>query len=149
MIDSDYEYEAIDMSAEHLGSELMGLVLQEIKAIPDVWQRLAEVRQADVIDRVRENVEQAVKQAVMIIAASGMTQVVADLEGVAIKDDIKATFKVSRTNSAEALQALYDAHNKACLLIVSTPEQFTGGMEEVRPDPDQPSLGFDDQDRAA
>jgi len=144
MIQEPAQNSAIEMAAEHLGRDLMGLVLQEIKAIPDVWQKLPEYQQADVIDRVRESVERAVFQAVNLISANGMTRVVADLEGVAIKDDIKATFKVSRTNSADALQALYDAHNKACLLIVATPEQFTGGMGEIQPDPDQPELLLED-----
>jgi len=133
--------EFLGTAAEHLGTDLMGLVLQEIKALPDVWQKIPEYQQADVIDRIRKRVEGAVSNAVHTIFAQGGVRVVADLEQVAIKDEIKATFRVSRANPIDALQSLYDAHKEPCLLIVANTDEFTGGMDQVQPDPDQP--GFD------
>ena len=132
--------EFLGTTAEHLGSDLMGLVLQEVKALPDIWQKLPERRQQEVIDRVQARVEKAVANAVHTIFAQGGTRVVADLEQVAIKDEIKATFRVSRANDGDALQALYDAHKEPCLLVVASPTQFTGGMDQVKADPDQPDL---------
>lgn len=155
--------ETLCLTAEHLGSDLMSLVLQELKALPDVWQKLPEWQQGEVIGRARERVKKAVQNAVFTISSNGGVRVVADLDGVAIKNDIKATFVVSRANDHESLQALYDAQGEACLLIVASADEYTGGMDDVFPDPDQkdifdgdtvegevsvggsvPGIGFDD-----
>lgn len=134
------------LSAEHLGSDLMGLCLQELKALPDVWQKLSEEKQRGVIDRVQSRVDDAVKQAVNLIAARGRTCVVADLAGVAIKAGVSAMLKVSSTtNSREALHSLYEATGQACLLVIASPDEFTGGMDGAhQPDPQQPALDLDD-----
>jgi DNA segregation ATPase FtsK/SpoIIIE-like protein len=134
------------LSAEHLGGDLMGLCLQELKALPDVWLKLSEEKQRSVIDRVQGRVDEAVRQAVNLIAARGRTCVVADLAGVAIKAGVSATLKVSATtNSREALHSLYEATGQACLLVIASPEEFTGGMDDAhQPDPQQPAFNLDD-----
>jgi len=142
---TDENTDELLLSAEHLGSDLMGLCLQELKALPDVWQKLSEEKQRSVIDRVQSRVDDAVRQAVNLIASNGKTSVVADLAGVAIKGGVSATLKIASTNTRDALHALYEATGRACLLVIASPDEFTGGMDGAhQPDPQQPALDLDD-----
>ena len=132
--------ELLSMTAEDCGLKVLQVCLQEMKLMPDVWPKLSESKQNAVIDRLRATVANAITMAVHTIASDGRTTVLADLEGVAIKDEIKATFVVSRNNAADALQGLYDSHKKACLLVVTTPEIYKQGMDDVKGEADQRSM---------
>lgn len=132
--------ELLSMTAEDCGLKVLQVCLQEMKLMPDVWPKLSESKQNAVIDRLRATVANAITMAVHTIASDGRTTVLADLEGVAIKDEIKATFLVSRNNAADALQGLYDSHKKACLLVVTTPEVYKQGMDDVKGEADQRSM---------
>lgn len=132
--------ELLNMTADTCGLTVLQVCLQEMKLLPDVWPKLSESKQNAVIDRLRATVENAITMAVHTIASDGRTTVIADLEGVAIKDEIKATFVVSRGNAADALQGLYDSHKKACLLVVATPEVYKQGMNDVKGESDQRAM---------
>lgn len=136
----EQDEDTILMATETMGKDLIGLMLQEFKAMPKVWQMLSQYEQDIVIERARNKVVEAVRTAVHLIVSDGHTSVIADLEGVAIKDDIKATFKVSRGNPSDAMQELFSSHNQACRIILSSAAQYTGGVEEIRGDADQRSL---------
>ncbi|MBG4490135.1 DNA translocase FtsK, partial [Pseudomonas aeruginosa] len=41
------------LAAETLGRDLLQALLQEVRVLPDVWPKLTEKKQADVIDRLR------------------------------------------------------------------------------------------------
>jgi hypothetical protein len=132
--------EVIIMATETIGKDLLGLVIQECKVMPKVWQQLSQFDQDMVIDRARYRIESAVRTAIGLIVSDGYTSVIADLEGVAIKDDIKATFKVSRGNPSDSMQELFSSHNQACRIILSSAAQYTGGMDEVRGESEQSEL---------
>ncbi|MED5006200.1 hypothetical protein TTP92_11295 [Pseudomonas aeruginosa] len=57
------------IAAESLGRDLLQALLQEVRALPDVWQKMSEQRQAAVIERMRATVERTVKHAVKLISA--------------------------------------------------------------------------------
>ena len=123
------------MTADTIGRDLLSALVTEIKLLPKPWQALSEAKQDDIIERLRARVETNVRMAVHLIAAQGRSTIVGDLESVAIKDGIKAVFKVSAGN--ESRHDLFDAVGKACLLVVADAGAHLGGMDEVQPDPDQ------------
>ncbi len=138
--DEEKRAELLGMTADTCGLRVLQVCLQEMKLMPDVWSKLSEDKQNQVIDRLRATVANAITMAVHTIASDGRITVLADLEGVAIKDEIKATFVVSRNNAADALQGLYDSHKKACLLVVATPEVYKQGMNDVKGESDQRAM---------
>ncbi len=129
-----------ELTAEALGRYLMEIVLQEIRALPDVWEKLSENKQADVIDRVRESVREAVAGAVRLISTRGFDGVVCEIDAIAIKGEIKASLIVSRANGHEQLQQLFDARGEPCMVVLTNPEAFLGGMGLVQPEPDQRAM---------
>lgn len=128
------------MAAENMGKDLLGLMVQEFKAMPDVWQKLPQYQQDVVIERCRDRIKNAVERAVNLIISEGKTVVIADLEGVAIKDQIKATFIIAKGNESTSKDALYQAVGQACSIIVSDASPFVGGMHEIRGEADQRAM---------
>jgi len=143
-IDLSEELEPIQMARETLGRDLLQGCLQEVRNLPEVWPKLSEHRQADVIERLTARISSSVKMAVRILAADNRPTIDGILESVAVKDGIKATFKVSQTNPGR--HDLIDSVNKVCLLVVASAADHLGGMEEVKPDPDQSPLDLNGGD---
>jgi len=135
---SEERKELLSMTAETIGVDMLGALVQEIKLLPDVWPKMSEDKQNDVIDRLRSRVEHNVKMAVHLIASNGRTVVVGDLEQITIKDGVKATIKFS--GSAPSLASLYEAQGKAVMVTVGGASEFTGGMDEVKGESDQRSM---------
>lgn len=65
----------LEMTASTIGRDMLQALVQEIKLLPDVWPKMSEAKQNDVIDRLRNRVEHNVKLAVHMIASEGRTVV--------------------------------------------------------------------------
>lgn len=132
----------IEMASETLGRDLLQVLLQEVRALPDVWPKLNEKRQANVIERLQQVVTDTTKRAVKILASGARPTISGILESVAIKEGIKATFKVSQFDPMR--HDLIDSQGKVCLLVVANADDHLGGMDEVTPEPDQPELALNE-----
>lgn len=128
----------LSMTSETVGRDLLQALVQEIKLLPDTWVKLSKAKQDDVIDRLRNRVEHGVKMAVHLISAEGRTVVVGDLDQITIKDGVKAVVKFG-THAAN-LHELYEASGKAVLVVVSNPDQHTGGMDDIKGESDQRAM---------
>ncbi|WP_343726654.1 DNA translocase FtsK [Burkholderia seminalis] len=127
------------MTAESIGKDLLSALVTEIKLLPDLWVKLSEKKQNDVIDRLRARVEHNVKMATHLIASDGRIVVQGDLDQITIKDGVKAVVKFG--GSQPNLHELYEASGKTVLVVVANPGEHTGGMDEIRGESDQ--RGFD------
>lgn len=127
-----------------VGTDLLAAVMDEIKALPDVWQKLNREKQQDVIDRVRRRVESQVKDAVLRIASQERPSIKAILGEEKTKTAIEAKITMSREDPQR--HALRDAVGKTVLIVVIDPEQHTEGMESIEADPDQADLITGDVD---
>ncbi|CAN0620477.1 protein of unknown function [Burkholderia multivorans] len=130
--------EILNMTAGTIGRDLLSALVLELKMLPDIWVKISEKKQDDVIDRLRKRVENAVKMAVHLIASDGRIVVQGDLDQITIKDGVKAVVKFS--SAAPNLHELYEASGKAILLVVANPAEHTGGMDEIRGESDQRGL---------
>lgn len=130
------------MAAEHMGSSMRDLVLQEILALPNVWQKLPENKQRDIIDRINQSVQYQVAAAVNTIATQGHTSLAASIESVVNKKEIKVTVIVDKKNEHETMIDLMMAGSGArCQIILGNAEAYIGGMDAmVEVEPDQPDL---------
>ncbi|HBP4954962.1 DNA translocase FtsK [Pseudomonas aeruginosa] len=142
--DEEQPATVVSLAAETLGRDLLQALLQEVRVLPDVWPKLTEKKQADVIDRLRSTVERTVKYAVKLISAGERPAIGGILESVAIKEGIKATFKVSQFDPLR--HDLIDRAGKVCMLVVADAEEYLQGMDTVVPDPDQSALALDESD---
>lgn len=128
----------VEIARETMLGDLMQVCLDEIKAAPDVWPKLSQERQEDVIERVQNRVSTAVRGAVEILAAKGRIAIAATLEQVTVKDGIKAVVTLSRSDARR--HDLIDACGQNLLLVVADATENMGGANAHKPDPDQPGL---------
>ena len=131
------EQEPIELIADTMLGELVKFVIDEIRAAPDVWAKLAEHQQEQVITRAELRSRMLISQMVKLIAADGRETIGCDLEQITAKDEIKAVCKLQRHDKSR--HALLDAVGKRVLLVVADPEPYLAG-EMPRADPQQQEL---------
>ncbi len=85
-------------SEKILLAELMAITLDELKAAQDIWQRLSQNEQDEVIERLQKRCADAAKQTVNLILSAGFARLTGTLESVAVKDGIKAVLTFSATD---------------------------------------------------
>ncbi|HGN2142480.1 TPA: cell division protein FtsK [Pseudomonas aeruginosa] len=134
----------LHMTAETLGKSLLQGLIQEIRILPDVWQKLSEAKQTDVIERLEQQVRNAATIAVHTIAGAERETVYGKLESIAAKDKMKAVIVVN--HSSPNKHDLLDAVNEDCLLIIGGAAEFLDGMKDVKADPDQNPLDLNGGD---
>ncbi|SFB68922.1 Ftsk gamma domain-containing protein [Cupriavidus sp. OV038] len=131
--------DTLNMTAGTVGRDLLSALVLEMKMMPSIWAKMSQKKQDDIIERLRNRVDTAVKMAVHLIAANGRTVLQGDLDKVTIHNGTQATIKFGK--AAPGLLELATAQGQAVLLVVSgNPETFTGGMDEVRGEADQRGL---------
>lgn len=133
--------DTVILAADTMLGDLVSLVIEEIRAAPDVWQKLNEFQQEEVIERVTRRVGSHVREAVKMIASDGREVITAELEQITAKDGIKAVCTLAKHDPNR--HALLDSVGKAVLIVVADPSAFLNG-ELPKPDPQQGDLIGDD-----
>lgn len=130
------------ITAETAGKDLLGALVTELKLLPDVWQKLPKAKQDDVIDRLRNRVEENVKMVVFTIASQNRTTVVGSLDKVTIKGNVEAVIKfgINAGNLPELFAAAADQDSRTVLVVVADPAAHTQGMDEVKGEDDQRTM---------
>lgn len=129
------------IAASTMLGDLMSLVIDELKAAPDVWQKLGEVEQDDVIDRVKRRCGSAIEDCVQLIATQGFTRIRAKVDSIAVKDGIKAVLTLSQHDVAR--HELIDSQGTTVYIVLADPDAFAGGSEVIKAEPDQQALTLD------
>lgn len=125
--------------AEHIGSDLLSALLDEIKALQKPWQSMSQRNQNEVIDRLRMRIEHNIENVITMIAAQDRPCLIGRVEKVEFKNDVKCILNFSRENPSR--HELSDAVGQMVMIIVTeNVESYVGGMEDIQGDPDQGEL---------
>lgn len=127
--------EFLHMTAHTIGEKLLAGLVQEIRVMPDCWQKLTARKQEDVIERLTSRVHGAVTLATHMIASAERVTVVGKLESVTTKSTIKAVFEVDA--DAPGRHDLSDARGKLLLLVIASADEHMGDLTSTTADPDQ------------
>lgn len=127
------------MTADTVGKDLLGALVQEIRLLPDVWPKLPKKKQDDVIDRLRSRVETNVKMAVHILSSQKRTTVAGNLDKVTIKNNVEAVIKlgINTENIMQLFASAADKDSKMVLIVVADSAEHTHGMNEIQGEDDQ------------
>ncbi len=129
------------LAADNMGKAILELVLQELRAAPDMWSRMSQKQQNETIDRARQSVQWAIAGAVNTITTQDQVSLGAVVDSLTIKDKIKLVLQVSRCNETETLNDLYQLGSGANVrVLLSNAEPYIGGMDLVVAEPDQREL---------
>ncbi len=132
-------------STHHMHSDLMGVVINTCKALPNVWQKLSEDQQQDFIDSIDRQVKSLVLSCVKTIAANDRPYVLAKVDQVVFKGGIEAKLKIERDlNQDGAPSGAHDlADNTGCTVMIILPgvEDYEGSeSDKPTAEEDQPDL---------
>lgn len=126
------------MTATTIGADLLQALVQEVKLLPDVWPKLSQTKQDDVIERLRKRVIHNVQMATHLIASDGRVTVVAELEQITVKDGIKAVLTMSKNDPNR--HGLIDCQGKTVLIALADAEAHMGEVAAVRGEEDQRAM---------
>lgn len=134
--------DSVELASETMAGDLLAAVVDEIKQLQDPWQKTSQAMQANVIFRLELRIKLLTAKAVRIIAADGRPAMRAKVESVTFKDGIKAILKMRQNDPPR--HDLADAAGSDVMVVLADADQYSGGCENVQPDPDQQNL-IDDQ----
>lgn len=132
------ESQTYTFTEKTLLTELMSITLDELKAAPDVWQKMSEQEQDDVIQRLNDRVTDAVKQTIYLITSQGFVTLPATLESVTIKDGIKAQLTFNGLDPHR--HALIDKANQTVTVVLASLSDVLHPVHEHKADPQQPDM---------
>lgn len=137
------ENETIVTSVSTMQSDLVGIVLNICKGMPDVWQRMPEEAQQDFIDSVDKQVQAVVETCVKHIAADGRPYVLAKVDQVVFKGAIEAKLKIERDPEgiSSGAHELADQTGERVMIILPGLEEYEGDEgDKPKASSDQPDL---------
>lgn len=137
------EYGA-SLAKETLTGDLRDKLLENMRNLPDVWQKLNEKAQQDQIDRATKQAKDLVEQAVKLIASGGRKTVPAKLEKLTLKDGCK----VEMTCSSSWIGELAPVLNNDVLIVTNSDDEFHGEKAPAKPEPDQADMFNDEYQEA-
>lgn len=131
--------QTLSMTSASIGRDLLDALVLEVRMLPDVWPKLPQAKQQDVIERLRARVESAVVMATHLIAANARTAVPAMLESFAnTKSGLQAKLVLSKT--CPARHELLDSQGQEVLIIVASADEHMGDLDAVKGEPDQRAM---------
>lgn len=132
----------VEIAKSTMAGDLIAATIDELKAAPNVWQKMSEQQQIEVIERVTSRVQHNISQAVAIMASEARPVIRAKLAQVAVKDELKAVVLVSKHHPHR--HEFIDSSGQEILVVLLNTEQFFGGVGEIKAQPDQPELALED-----
>lgn len=123
---------------ESFGAAILRVCLDQMRTLPDLWQRIPEEQQQGCIDIAREAVDAVVRAHIRNVLAFGFPHVEVGVESLTGKESgIKVALSVHEPAS---IHDLADALGRKCVLVLMDPTDFAQGMDAFKADADQPGL---------
>jgi hypothetical protein len=135
------ERDVVGETSAFVARDLLDSLVLEIKLLQRPWDALPQAEQDEMIERLRKQVLNNVRQAIGIIVADERAVMPATVESVTFKDGIKAVLKISK--HAGARHDLADHEGQDLIIVMVDPGDYMAGVHDVRGDPDQAEIGVE------
>lgn len=119
------------------GKRLLQALVTELKLQSPRFATMNEDGQVEVLDRLRLQVAEAVRECVSEIAADKCESARVTIESVTFKDGVKIVLTGIATSGVHAVA---DECGSQALLVLCDPEAFIGDLDTVKPTPNQGDL---------
>jgi hypothetical protein len=132
----------LEFAREELAGKLLHTLVACLGTQKLAWSMMSEKNQEIALNKMRENIDKAVRDAVMVISTERQPAIRITVGKVTFEDDgIKAQMSLSRSD--EGRHDLADATGTSAYVILARPESYTGGMTKVEASKDQKALPLD------
>lgn len=130
---------AMDAAGEHLGRDLLTAVLDEVKTMQNVWQKMSEHDQEQSLFRLKNRIRSSVSEAVRIIASKNRPELRAHVKKVVFSDSgVEGQLTISKKQIGR--HDLSDAQGEDVLIVISNVDEYSNTMDEVTADPQQSQI---------
>jgi hypothetical protein len=131
------------LQAPTLVGDVRDLVLQEMRDAKDAlpWTTRTEKQQQEMIDRVDRFARNLVASVIQVVASEGRPSVSVLIEKWEVSKGLKLVAK--GVDTEENISTMMHG-GKSAFIVFGQLKVFEGEREPVRPAPDQPELGDDD-----
>lgn len=136
MTDEDKQ-EARKYAEEFLLGSLIKAASKHIKTLALPWSEMKEAEQARVLEYVRRDCGEAVREAIDIIAGNARLTFKAQVEQVVFKDGVKAVLTMCKTAEAHALA---DVEGSCVTIVIEDVSKLVDAGNALETDPDQKPL---------
>jgi len=123
---------------DSMGTFLMKVLREEITNLRTMWAVTPAQQQQEILDRMADHVDSAVKMGARKIIAAGIPSITATLQQITVKDGVKATLIFDKAE--DALDALTHRVGSSVVLVLADPEAYAEGVDQLEADADQNSL---------
>lgn len=137
---------AAELAAETLGRDLLASMVEELRAAPDCWEKMSQVRQDQTISRMRVRVQKLVSETLSILFRGQYPALPALLTGISMNKGLQVKLAIDR--NAPSRYELLDMINRQVVIVLADPEEYVQRMEEIRAQEKQRDL-FDSAAQAA
>jgi len=118
---AELEQTPVEVAEVTFVHDLMGHCIDEFKAMPEVWDRLSENAQDEVIERLHKGVMAVTRHAVDLLAAQGFARVRVEVGDITIKD-AEIVPKITINKAQAGAHDVYEFQGETCYLVLSDAE---------------------------
>lgn len=130
--------QAAGFAKEELVGKLLQVCVGNLEKIKTTWNTTSQKAQDVAINAMTQAIEKAVRDAVLVISTNRKAALYATVDSVKFTDQIVCNLSLSK--AMEGRHELADAAGHTVCIIIASPEEFVGGAEKVKSQPDQTSL---------
>ncbi len=140
----DFDETVFSTSAHTMHTDLMGVVINTCKALPNVWQKMNEEQQQDFINSIDRQIKELVTSCVKTIAADDRPYVLAKVAQVTFKGPVEAKMVIARNPDGSMPSGAHDIADQTgqqVMIILPSIEDYAA-TEDDKPtaQEDQPDL---------
>jgi hypothetical protein len=115
-----------DQARIALVGNLMTAATKQLRTMDVAWHQMPKSKQETLLEQIREDVNEAVWDAVHLIVSEGRTRFRASVEQVVFKEGVKAVLTMGNT---EASHELADQAGGSVLVVIEDANRYTSGAD--------------------
>lgn len=121
------------LAKETLTGDIAAFLIDRLRAFPKPYQQMSEREQSEQIEMAKSAARELVSKAVGIVASGGRKTVQAEMGKITVDKGLKCEIKASVAYADELIAVA----GKPILIVTNSDDEFTGGENNLKADPDQ------------
>lgn len=121
------------LAKDTLTGDIAAYLIDRLRAFPKPYRQMSEREQGEQIEMAKTAARELVNKAVNIVASGGRKTVQAEMGKITVDKGLKCEIKASVAYADELIAVA----GKPILIVTNSDDEFTGGEDNLRPDPDQ------------
>lgn len=121
------------LAKQTLTGDIAAFLIDRLRQFPKPYQQMSEKEQGEQIEMAKRAAGELVNKAVNIVASGGRKTVQAEMGKITVDKGLKCEIKANVAYADELIAVA----GKSILIVTNSDDEFTGGGENLKADPDQ------------